>query len=268
VALKIPIFQVDAFTSEVFRGNPAAVCVLQDWLDDATMLAIAAENNLSETAFLVRESGGYKLRWFAPRYEVQLCGHATLASAMVVLTRMETSSSSVIFETRSGSLTVSRDGDLMVMDFPALPLNACPSPPPAVLGGIEPHPRVVLRSGASAPEGNYFVVYEDEADVRDVRIDLGLLKDLHPSGVCVTAPGRDSDFVSRYFAPSFGIPEDPVTGSTHCSLALYWSERLGKESLHARQLSSRGGELWVEPRGERVLLKGRAVMYMEGTINV
>jgi predicted PhzF superfamily epimerase YddE/YHI9 len=266
--LRIPIFQVDAFTGEVFRGNPAAVCLLQDWLDDAMMLAIAAENNLSETAFLVRQSGGYELRWFAPKHEVQLCGHATLASAMVVLTRMEPAAPSIRFETCSGSLTVSRDGDLMSMDFPALPLKACPSPPRPVLDGIEPRPHVVLRSGASAPEGNYFVVYEDEGDVRDVQVNLGFLEDLHPSGVCVTAPGRDVDFVSRYFAPSFGIPEDPVTGSTHCSLALYWSQRLEKKSLHARQLSLRGGELWVEPRGERVLLKGRAVMYMEGTIDV
>ena len=266
--MKIPIFQVDAFTGEVFRGNPAAVCVLQDWLDDATMLTIAAENNLSETAFLVRQSGGYKLRWFAPKYEVQLCGHATLASALVVFSRIDSSASSATFETRSGSLTVSRDGDLMLMDFPAIPLKDCPSPPRAVLDGIGPRPRVVLRSGANAPEGNYFVVYEDEADLRDLQIDFGLLEDLHPSGVCVTAPGRDSDFVSRYFAPSFGIPEDPVTGSTHCSLALYWSERLGKKSLHARQLSSRGGELWAEPQGERVLLKGRAVLYMEGTIDI
>jgi PhzF family phenazine biosynthesis protein len=266
--LKIPIFQVDAFTGEVFRGNPAAVCVLEDWLDDATMLAIAAENNLSETAFLVHQTGGYKLRWFAPKYEVQLCGHATLGSAFVVFNRLEPAATSVRFETRSGQLTVKRDGDLLAMDFPAIPLKTCSSPPSAVLAGIEPRPSMVLRSGNSAPEGNYFVVYEDEEDVRGVRTNLALLEELHPSGVCVTAPGRESDFVSRYFAPSFGIPEDPVTGSTHCSLALYWAERLGKATLRAQQLSARGGELIVEPRGNRVILKGRAVMYMEGKIEV
>jgi predicted PhzF superfamily epimerase YddE/YHI9 len=266
--LKIPIFQVDAFTGEVFRGNPAAVCVLEDWLDGPKMQAIAAENHMSETAFLVREIDGYKLRWFAPNYEVQLCGHATLASAFVVFHCLDLSASLIRFETCSGPLTVNRDSHLLLMDFPAIPLNACPSPPRAVIDGVEPRPREVLRSGATAPGGNYFVVYEDEADVRDVQVDFPLIKKLHPSGVCVTAPGRESDFVSRYFAPSFGIPEDPVTGSTHCSLAAYWAERLGRKSLHARQLSARGGELWVEPRGERVLLKGNAVMYMQGTIDV
>ena len=265
--MRIPIFQVDAFTADVFRGNPAAVCLLQAWLDDSKMLAIAAENNLSETAFLVRKPGAYGLRWFTPKHEVQLCGHATLASALVVFSMLDSAATSVRFDTCSGPLVVSREGEWLSMDFPALPVSVSPKPPDQLLAGLDPPPPLVLESAKNAAEGNYFCVYQAESDIRKVRTNLALLEQLHPAGVCVTAPGQDSDFVSRYFAPSFGIPEDPVTGSTHCSLALYWSSRLNnKPRLHALQLSARGGEIFCEPKGDRVVLKGKAVLYLEGTI--
>ncbi len=257
-SLRIPIFQVDAFTADVFSGNPAAVCPLETWIEDGKMLAIAAENNLSETAFLVRKPGGYGLRWFTPKHEVQLCGHATLASAFVVFSGLEPAVRSVRFDTCSGPLVVSRDGEWLSMDFPALQVSVSPKPPPQLLAGLDPVPPLVLESAKNAAEGNYFCVYETEDDARKMRTNLALLEQLHPSGVCVTAPGGDSDFVSRYFAPNFGIPEDPVTGSTHCSLAPYWSARLNKPRLHARQLSARGGEMFCEPKGDRVLLKGKS----------
>ena len=244
------------------------MCPLESWLDEGKMLAIAAENNLSETAFLVPKSGGYELRWFAPRHEVQLCGHATLASAFVVLRTFDPEARSVHFDTCSGPLVVSRDGEWLSMDFPALPVSVSPTPPNPLLAGLDPRPPLVLESAENAAEGNYFCVYESEEEVRSIRPALALLEQLHPAGVCVTAPGRESDFVSRYFAPSYGIPEDPVTGSTHCSLVLYWSARLHKTRLHARQLSARGGEMFCEPKGERVILKGKAVLYLEGTIDV
>ncbi|MGA8152877.1 MAG: PhzF family phenazine biosynthesis protein [Terriglobales bacterium] len=266
--MKIPIFQVDAFTADVFSGNPAAVCPLEAWIDAAKMQAIAAENNLSETAFLVRKRGGYGLRWFTSKHEVQLCGHATLASAFVVFTALDPSAQSVRFDTCSGPLVVSHDGEFLSMDFPALPVLVSGKPPEQLFRGLDPCPPVVLESARNAAEGNYFGVYENEDDVRRMRTDLSLLEQLHPAGVCVTAPGRDSDFVSRYFAPSYGIPEDPVTGSTHCSLAPYWSVRLNKTRLHARQLSPRGGEMFCEPKGDRVMLKGKAVLFLEGTISI
>jgi len=266
--LRIPIFQVDAFTADVFSGNPAAVCPLDTWLEDGKMQAIAAENNLSETAFLIREPGGYGLRWFTPRHEVQLCGHATLASAFVVFSVLDPAAPSVRFDTCSGLLLVSRDGEWLAMDFPALPLSVSANPPHQLRAALEPPPGLVLESVKNAAEGNYFCVYKTEEEVRRVRTNLGLLEQIHPAGVCVTAPGQEADFVSRYFAPSFGIPEDPVTGSTHCALAPYWSARLNKPRLRAQQLSARGGEILCEPRGERVVLKGKAVLYLEGTILV
>jgi len=230
------------------------------------MLAIAAENNLSETAFLVRKPGGYNLRWFAPRHEVQLCGHATLASALVVFNVLDAALQAVRFDTCSGPLVVRRDGVLLSMDFPSLPLAISAMPPSQLLAGLDIRPSLVLESADKGAEGNYFCVYGSEDDILKVRPNLGLLEQLHPAGVCVTAPGREADFVSRYFAPSFGIPEDPVTGSTHCSLTLYWSARLNKARLRARQLSARGGELFCQPNGDRVILAGAGVLYLEGTI--
>jgi predicted PhzF superfamily epimerase YddE/YHI9 len=256
------VFHVDAFTSQPFAGNPAAVCPLPGWLDDSWLQAVAAENNLSETAFFVPRGDGFELRWFTPRCEVKLCGHATLASAFVLLRILEPKRDSVRFETRrSGALTVSRDGELLAMDFPALMPWPCKPPPAALLEGLGKIP-----SGVVQIEDNYFAVYAREEDVRSVRPDFRLLELLHPAGVGITAPGEKSDFVSRYFAPSYGIPEDPVTGSAHCSLAPYWAQRLGKTKLHARQVSERGGEIWCEVRGERVILKGNAVLTLRGEL--
>jgi PhzF family phenazine biosynthesis protein len=273
--MDVLLFHVDAFTDAIFAGNPAAVCPLETWLDDELLRAVAAENNLSETAFFVREADYYKLRWFTPRSEVNLCGHATLASAFVLMNVLDPSQQSVRFSTRSGILTVSRvvagqDDDLLAMDFPALPPWPCPNPPAELIDG--------LRSGSASSSGqqisvqqikdNYFVIYESEDDVRQIRPDFALLEKLHPAGVAITAPAKDNDvdFVSRYFVPSYGIPEDPVTGSTHCSLAPYWGARLGKTSLHARQVSTRGGEIWCELAGDRVVLKGKSVLTLRGSL--
>jgi PhzF family phenazine biosynthesis protein len=266
--VKLSLFQVDAFTDKVFSGNPAAICPLDRWLDDQTMLAIAAENNLSETAFCVREGAQYGLRWFTPKSEVQLCGHATLATGFVVFNILEPGTRSVQFRTCSGPLSVEQDGDYLAMDLPLIPARPSATLPPDLVGGLSPTPRVVLESGHDATDRNYFVVYDSEDEVRTAKPDLPRLEKLHPAGVCITAPGRQSDFVSRYFAPSYGIPEDPVTGSTHCTLAPYWAERLGRKVLHAQQISERGGDLIVEPRGGRVLLKGKAVLYLAGELSV
>ena len=266
--MKLSLFQVDAFTDKVFSGNPAAVCPLESWLDEREMLLIAAENNLSETAFCVPEDSGYRLRWFTPKFEAQLCGHATLATAFVIFNVLQPGITSVRFQTCSGPLLVQQDGDYMAMDFPSMPAKSCAAVPRALAEGLDPAPRVVLETGTNAADRNYFVVYTTEDQVRDARPNLGWLEALHPAGVCITAPGKQSDFVSRYFAPSYGIPEDPVTGSTHCTLGPYWSDRLKKGVLHARQTSQRGGDLLVEPRGSRVTLKGKAVMYLAGAISL
>ena len=260
----LPVFHVNAFTAQPFGGNPAAVCLLTDWLDDDLLRAVASENNLSETAYLVPRSDHYDLRWFTPRCEVKLCGHATLASALVILQILAPGSNSACFQTRfSGTLKVSRDGHLLAMDFPANVPWASQNPPAALFEGLGSVPSSVMQI-----EDNYFAVYEREEDIKRLRPDLRAFEKLHPAGVAITAPGENSDFVSRYFAPSYGIPEDPVTGSTHCSLAPYWGERLGKTSLHARQVSERGGELWCELKGHRVIIKGNALLTLRGELSI
>lgn len=261
-AMSSPVFHVDAFTATPFAGNPAAVCPLANWLDDKLLLAVAAENNLSETAYFVPRGDIYELRWFTPRCEVKLCGHATLASAFVLMQILAPGRDSVGFETRfSGRLRVRRNGKLLEMEFPALvPWNR-KDPPAALIDGLGKDPAALVEI-----EDNYFAVYETEEQVKRIQPDYRLLENLHPFGVAITAPGTDCDFVSRYFAPSYGIPEDPVTGSTHCSLAPYWAGRLGKTSLHARQVSERGGELWCEVKGDRVLLQGNAVLTLQGEL--
>lgn len=261
--MTLPLFHVDAFTDVPGKGNPAAVCPLNDWLDDALLRAVAAENNLSETAYFVEEGDDYRLRWFTPRCEVNLCGHATLASAFVLLTILQPGRDSVRFMTRSGMLTGRREDNLLAMDFPALPPWVCAQPPRDLVDGLSRGPSF---TSVLQIEDNYFVVYESEAEIRQVRPDLALLEKLHPAGVAITAPGTDADFVSRYFVPSYGIPEDPVTGSIHCSLTPYWAGRLKKSVLHARQVSERGGELWCELAGDRVILKGKAVLTLQGTL--
>jgi PhzF family phenazine biosynthesis protein len=260
--MSLSVFQVDAFTSKAFGGNPAAVCPLTAWLDDEILRLVAAENNLSETAYFVPNGEQYELRWFTPRCEVRLCGHATLASAFVIVQILAPIVDSVRFQTRySGMLTVRREGNLLAMDFPSLAPWTCPKPPADLIKGLGKPPSEVVQI-----EDNYFAVYKSEEEVRNLRPDFGLLEKLHPAGVAATAPGKDADFVSRYFAPSYGIPEDPVTGSTHCSLAPYWAKRLGKTKLHARQISERGGELWCEVKGDRVIIKGSAVLTMRGEL--
>ena len=259
--MQLPIYQVDAFTSRLFHGNPAAVCPLESWLADETLQAIAAENNLSETAFFIGGNGRYHLRWFTPAIEVDLCGHATLASAFVVFKHLSPELQRVQFDTRSGLLTVERKGDRLQMDFPARPPAACETPP-ELLAGLGIQPQSVSRAR------DYLVVYESEVQVRAIQPNFAALEKLPALGIIVTASGKSSDFVSRFFAPAAGIPEDPVTGSAHCTLVPYWAERLKKQSLHALQVSRRGGELWCQHSGERVLISGHAVEYLSGKINV
>jgi len=260
--LRIPYYQVDAFTSAVFGGNPAGVCPLDEWLDDLLLQSIAAENNLSETAFFVPRGDHYELRWFTPRVEVDLCGHATLASAHVIFEQLDPESERVVFESQSGRLAVSRRADLLALDFP--------SRPPAALAAATED--IAVRLGAPPAElrasRDLLAVFADEDAVAGLKPDIPALGELDYLGIIVTAPGRRSDFVSRFFAPRAGIDEDPVTGSAHCTLIPYWSERLGKKQLHALQVSTRGGELFCEDRGERVSIAGRAVTYLEGEIRL
>lgn len=258
------LYQVDAFTDKLFGGNPAAVCPLTKWLDDATMIAIAAENNLSETAFFVSMGEGFHIRWFTPTQEVELCGHATLASAFVILTELEPSRQIVEFESRSGVLSVTRDGDLLKMNFPAWKLKQCAAPQ-ALLDGLGKKP---IETWLVTTDDNFYAVYKSENDIRSLTPDFERLKQLHPAGVVVTAPGDHSDCASRYFAPSYGIPEDPATGSIHCGLTPYWAGRLDKSRIHARQVSERGADLWCEDLGERVAISGYATKYMEGKISI
>lgn len=259
--MKIPIYQIDAFANEVFRGNPAAVCALDRWLDDTHLQAIAAENNLAETAYFVAEGEAYRLRWFTPEQEVDLCGHATLASAYVIFQYLKPETMAVTFNSQSGPLYVSREGDLLCMDFPARAPVVC-SVSESLSGALGIAPREILCSR------DYLAIYDSEADVRALRPNFEVLKTLDRLGVIVTAPGRTSDFVSRFFAPGAGIPEDPVTGSAHCTLTPYWAKRLDKTKLRALQVSKRGGELSCELKGNRVLIAGQCVRYMEGAIYV
>jgi PhzF family phenazine biosynthesis protein len=259
--MKLRQYQIDAFASQVFEGNPAAVCPLDAWPDDAVMQSIAAENNLSETAFFVPTARGYRLRWFAPLGEVDLCGHATLASAYVLFELQGYPEQEVLFETRSGDLVVRRDGKRFSIDFPVQPPVPCVAPA-ALVEGLGRTPLEVLKAQ------DYIAVFENEEDIRSIKPDLMRLSALDLRGVCITAKGRGADFVSRFFGPKFGIPEDPVTGSVHCALAPYWQMKLGKTRLSVRQLSRRGGELGCEVSGARVILTGSAVKFAESTIEI
>jgi PhzF family phenazine biosynthesis protein len=258
----IPLYQVDAFASALFRGNPAAVCPLERWLKDATLQAIAAENNLAETAYYVRENGRYRVRWFTPEVEVDLCGHATLATACVILElRREIDAPKITFDSQSGELTVAREGDLYILDFPS-------RPPAEADGYTELFEALGARPSEFLRASDCLCVFENEAQVRALAPDMSRLAKTACFAAIATAPGEDCDFVSRFFAPGAGIPEDPVTGRAHTSLIPYWSRRLGKKKLFARQISRRGGELWCEDRGERVGIGGRVVKYLEGNITV
>jgi predicted PhzF superfamily epimerase YddE/YHI9 len=261
--MRLPIYQVDAFTDKLFGGNPAAICPLDSWLPDTTMQAIAAENNLAETAFFVKDGDGYALRWFTPAVEVDLCGHATLASAHIVFKFIEPRRESVNFQTvKAGTLTVVRRGDMLVMDFPARPPSRV-EPPPGLLAALGGKPREVLRAR------DCLVVYDSAAEVSALTPDFVALGKVDCWAAIATAPGENGvDFVSRFFAPAKGVPEDPVTGSSHCTLVPYWAKRLGKAELVAHQVSQRGGALHCALRGDRVSIGGRAVLYLEGQITV
>ncbi len=259
IGTSIDIYQVDAFTDRAFGGNPAAVCPLEHWLPDATLQAIAAENNLSETAFFVDEGDHHRLRWFTPTVEVDLCGHATLATAWVIVNCLGASTSPLRFHTRSGVLTVARDGDALLMDFPSRPPRPC-TPPVRLLDALGLADAPVLEAD------DYIVVVEDAAIVAALAPDLRALAGLPRRGVAVTAPGSDVDFVSRWFGPNVGVDEDPVTGSAHTALTPYWAARLGRPRLEARQGGARQGRLSCELSGDRVLLGGRAVLYMQGRL--
>jgi PhzF family phenazine biosynthesis protein len=259
--MELTLYQVDAFASAVFAGNPAAVCPLDRWLPDETMQAIAVENNLSETAFFVPNGGDFDLRWFTPASEVDLCGHATLGTAFVIAHYLEPERGEIRFNSRSGPLRVTRDGDLFTLDFPALPPER-----------IDDDAAVAEALGAAPAElwdaMDMMAVFASEAQVAALRPDITKVAALETRGIIATAPGEACDFVSRFFAPKFGIPEDPVTGSAHCILTPYWARRLGKARLSARQISRRGGDLVVEDRGERTLISGRVAPYLEGRIRV
>ncbi len=261
--MKIPIYQVDAFTSAVFSGNPAAVCLLDEWIDDSYLQSIAAENNLSETAYLVQNENGFDLRWFTPKTEVSLCGHATLASAFVQFFCRNSTADAIRFQTReSGQLVVTKKGGVLEMDFPTRPTFSRVMPE-----GLKEALGVTPQSVYGSAE-DLMVVLENEQAVIDVQPDFAALRQLDCRGIIITAKADRCDFVSRFFAPRVGVPEDPVTGSAHCVLIPYWSSVLNKKKLHALQVSKRGGELFCALAGQRVKISGKAALYLEGTITL
>jgi PhzF family phenazine biosynthesis protein len=261
--MAVPIYQVDAFADEVFKGNPAAVMPLDNWLDDGLLQAIALENNLSETAYIVAAENGYELRWFTPKVEVDLCGHATLAAAYVLFEHLKYKDDEILFHTRSGQLRVSRSGARLTLDFPVTDLVS-----------IDVNLAVCKALGAIASEalepsgksGAVLYVYEFEEDVANLNPDFAALLAASERSVIVSAPGNDCDVVSRFFGPQVGINEDPVTGSAHCSLVPYWAGRLHKNRLQCRQISARGGSLECEFRDGRVFMTGSAVTFMQGMV--
>lgn len=260
--MELTLYQIDTFASQVFAGNPAAICPLDAWLPDALMQSIAMENNLSETAFFVATEDGYDIRWFTPMCEVDLCGHATLASAYVLFQILRYAEDRILFQSRSGPLMVTRMADdWLSMDFPAQPPRACKTPE-ALLQAFDAKPIACLQAM------DYIVVFENECDIEDAIPDWALLEELEHRGVAITARSADYDFVTRFFAPKYGIDEDPVTGSAFTQLIPYWSSVLGKTDLIAKQISARGGEVQCRMLGERVEIAGQAVKYMHGNITV
>ena len=257
--MKLDIYQVDAFSQHVFGGNPAAVCPLTEWLSDEQLQAIAAENNLSETAYFVRRGDLYELRWFTPEVEVDLCGHATLAAAWVLIHQLPNAPDVLRFATRSGELRVTRQGDELAMDFPAKTPQRC-EPPAGMLSALG------LENADVFSTDDYIVLVEDEAQVAALTPDFARLKGLPKRGIAVTARSSRFDFISRWFGPNVGVNEDPVTGSAHTSLAPFWAERLGKQTLRAEQGGQRRGQLRCELKGDRVIISGHAVLYLQGTI--
>jgi PhzF family phenazine biosynthesis protein len=261
--MNIPIYQVDAFTSKVFSGNPAAVCILDEWIDDRYLQSIAAENNLSETAFLVQNSNGFDIRWFTPVTEVELCGHATLASAFVLFVCRNWGAESVRFQTRkSGQLTVTRKNGLFEMDFP-VKLASQKTISDGLIHALGVTPEKVYASAE-----DLLVILDSQKAVVEVVPDYFALEQIECRGIIITAPGDQCDFVSRFFAPRVGVLEDPVTGSAHCVLIPYWAKVLNKRELHALQVSKRGGELLCGLANDRVKISGKAVLYLTGSITI
>ena len=260
--MDIPIYIVDAFTEKRFSGNPAAVCPLLEWLDDDLLQSIASENNLSETAFFVKRGDTFELRWFTPKVEVDLCGHATLASAHVLFEHLNYKKPQIVFETKSGRLVVKRNKELYIMDFPAINTTSVKSPK-ILEQCLEAKPTEVEKGSWF-----YLAIFEHEDDIKRLDPDFNLMKKMEKA-VIVTSKGHDSiDFVSRCFAPNEGIPEDPVTGSAHCALVPFWSNRLSKTTFYAKQVSKRGGELYCEYIGDRVIIGGKAVTFSIGRIKL
>jgi PhzF family phenazine biosynthesis protein len=253
----LPIYQVDAFTNKLFGGNPAAVCPLQAWLPDDVMQKLATENNLSETAFFVKENDQYHIRWFTPEYEIDLCGHATLASAYIIFTQLNHYSDTINFTCKSGKLEVKKKDGLIELNFPSRMPEIC-DVPEALLEGINLKPNRVYKSR------DYLLVFDTEEDIKNIVPDYTHLNKLDVVGVIVTAPGNEVDFVSRFFVPNSVIGEDPATGSAHCNLIPFWSKELIKNELTATQLSSRRAEFICENKGKRVLMAGNAVLYLKG----
>ena len=255
----IPYFEVFAFTKRMFAGNPAGVCILSEWLPEEQLQAIAAENNLPETAFVIPHSDYFDLRWMTPTVEVELCGHATLAAAHVLFRHLDYAGSAIRFQSQGGELKVERTENRLVLDFPSRPA-AETAPTQDLIAALGARPECLLHGR------DFFAVFASEQEVAAIKPDFSRVARLDAQGVVVTAPGEECDFVSRYFAPAAGIPEDPVTGSTHCTLIPYWSQRLGKKKLFPRQISPRGGELFCQDRGDRVGIGGEALTYVEGKI--
>ena len=259
--MEISLYKIDAFASKLFEGNPAAVCPLDEWLSDEMMQTIAKENNLSETAFFVPNGDRFRIRWFTPELEVELCGHATLASAYVLFNILGYKNEKIEFESRSGLLTVTKDNDWIVLNFPAQPPVECEIPE-EIKNAFDGLPIECLKSE------DYIVVFENESDVESAKPDFGELAKLGLRGVIITAKSKQYDFIARFFAPGYGIPEDPVTGSAYTQLAPYWASKIGPKKFHAKQISQRGGELLCELVGDRVLISGKGVKYLEGRINI
>jgi len=259
--VKLSIFQIDAFAEKVFQGNPAAVIPLEAWLPDDLLQDIAQENNLSETAYFIKQGDGYHIRWFTPMVEVDLCGHATLATAHVIFETLGFQGNEIVFHSKSGELKVTKRNDLIELDFPVSTISQCETPI-EIIQAFGKEPVEVWKSD------DYIAVYENESDIVSLSPDFSILNKLECRGVVATARGEKTDFVSRFFAPRCGINEDPVTGSAHCELTPYWTKQLGKNKLSAAQLSKRGGKLQCELLGKRVLIAGKAITYLEGSIKV
>ena len=263
--MQLPIYQVDAFTNTLYKGNPAAVCPLNEWLPKSTMQAIAAENNLAETAFFVKKGADFDLKWFTPTVEIDLCGHATVATAKIIYDYLGYTEPEIRFHSNSGLLTVSREGDWLYLNFPSYPPVQVQTPPAGLLEGLGVTQAQSVWRGRT---NDYMVVLDSQEVIQNLLPDFRILKGVSARGIIVTAKGDEVDFVSRFFGPASGIDEDPVTGSAHCILTPYWADQLGKTELIAKQISPRGGDLRLRLLADRVEIGGQSVVYLIGEIAV